>query len=67
MMATMLVRRVDVLLRVLIERFLAAGRAEVIGLPLVLGFAGGRLWIDLHAADQVLHHVSLTSFRRMDQ
>jgi len=38
-------RLADVLLRLFVERFLTAGRAEVVCLPLVLGFASGSLFL----------------------
>lgn len=53
----------EILLRLLIEGFLATGRAEVIGFALIFGFASRGLGVDLHATDGIDFHTSF-SFER---
>jgi len=67
-MTTMLVPFADVFFRVIIERLLAAGGAEVIGLSFVLGLAGRGLGIDIHTTNGIfMHYVHLLSIVRLLQ
>lgn len=45
----------EILFRLLVEGFLAAERAEVVSLPVVLGLACRGCGIDIHVADGVMH------------
>lgn len=47
--------------RILLEGFLAAWRAEVVGLALVVALEPGRLLVDGHLAYRVYSHLILTS------
>ena len=42
--------------RLLVELFFASGRAEIIRLPIVFGFVGGCLGVDVHAAYGIFYH-----------
>ena len=58
----MLVRLADVFFRVVVERLFAAGGAEIISLPFVLGLAGRGLGINIHATNGIfMHYVHLLS------
>jgi hypothetical protein len=46
----------DVFLGFLVEGFLAALRAEVISLSLVVRFSGGGLGIDIHSTNWIFKH-----------
>jgi hypothetical protein len=48
--------RLDILAGFLVEGFLTARRAEVIGFALVFGLASGGLGVNIHAANGVFFH-----------
>ncbi len=54
-MMSVLVCLAKILLRVLVESFLAAERTEVIGLSVVFRCASGGDWINVHAADGIVY------------
>jgi len=47
----------NVLAWFLVESLLAASRAEVIGLALILGLASGNFWVNIHTTNGVFYHV----------
>ena len=55
MMVCVLVGFAEIFLGVLVEGFLAAERAEVVGLPVVLGCASGGGRVNIHAADGIMY------------
>ena len=57
----------DVLLRLFFEGLFATSRAEVVRLPLVIGFTGSGFRINIHTANRVFHHKShLLSLEKND-
>jgi hypothetical protein len=47
----------DIFFWFFVEGLLAACRAEVVGLALVIGFASGSLRVDVHATNGIFYHV----------
>ncbi len=50
----------DVFFRVPVKRLLAAGRAKVVGLALILRLASRRLFVNIHSTHRIFSHRSIS-------